>query len=108
MKSIGVECVQREEAIVGESPVWCPVERALYWVDITGQKMAVEALAELSRRTERRERILTSTLSFISDFAYIYDRDGRFLFVNQPLLDLWGVTLEDAVGKNFFDLGYPR
>jgi PAS domain-containing protein len=56
--------------------------------DITRQKMAVEALAELSRRTERRERILTSTLSFISDFAYIYARDGRFLFVNQPLLDL--------------------
>ena len=76
--------------------------------DITEQKMAVEALAELSRRTERRERILTSTLSFISDFAYIYDRDGRFLFVNQPLLDLWGITLEEAVGKNFFDLGYPR
>ena len=76
--------------------------------DITGQKMAVEALAELSRRTERRERILTSTLSYISDFAYIYDRDGRFLFVNQPLLDLWGITLEDAVGKNFFDLGYPH
>ena len=76
--------------------------------DITAQKMAVEALAELSRRTERRERILTSTLSSISDFAYIYDRDGRFLFVNQPLLDLWGITLEDAVGKNFFDLGYPH
>ena len=76
--------------------------------DITAQKLTVEALAELSRRTERRERILTSTLSFIRDFAYIYDRDGRFLFVNQPLLDLWGITLEDAVGKDFFDLGYPR
>ena len=75
--------------------------------DITARKLAVEALAELSGRTERRERILTSTLSSISDFAYIYDRDGRFLFVNQPLLDLWGITLEDAVGKNFFDLGYP-
>jgi PAS domain S-box-containing protein len=56
--------------------------------DITGQKLAAEALAELSRRTERRERILTTTLSYISDFAYTYDRDGRFLFVNQPLLDL--------------------
>jgi PAS domain S-box-containing protein len=76
--------------------------------DITAQKLAVEALAELSRRTERRERILTTTLSFITDFAYTYDRDGRFLFVNQPLLDLWGRTLEEAVGKNFFDLGYPR
>jgi two-component system sensor histidine kinase/response regulator len=76
--------------------------------DITGQKMAVEALAELSRRTQRRERILTSTLSYISDFAYIYDRDARFLFVNQPALDLWGITLEDAIGKDFFDLGYPH
>ena len=29
------------------------------------------------------------------------------MFVNQPLLDLWGITLEQAEGKNFFDLGYP-
>ena len=33
------ECVVREEAIVGESPVWSPGEQALYWVDITGQKI---------------------------------------------------------------------
>jgi PAS domain S-box-containing protein len=76
--------------------------------DVTESKRAAEALAELSRRMERRERILTSTLSYISDFAYIYDRDGRFLFVNRPLLDLWGITLEEAVGKDFFDLGYPH
>jgi len=76
--------------------------------DVTERKVAAETLAELSRRMERRERILTSTLSYITDFAYTYDRDGRFLFVNQPLLDLWGITLEDAVGKNFFDLGYPH
>jgi sugar lactone lactonase YvrE len=39
MRIIGAECVQREEAIVGESPVWSPRERSLYWVDITGQKI---------------------------------------------------------------------
>ncbi|MEO8260095.1 MAG: response regulator [Acidobacteriota bacterium] len=76
--------------------------------DITESKRAGAALAELSRRTERRERLLTTTLSSSGDFASIYDRDGRFLFVNQPLLDLWEITLEDAVGKNFFDLGYPK
>jgi PAS domain S-box-containing protein len=57
--------------------------------------------------TERRERILTAALSCVSDFAYIYDRNCRFLFANQPLLNLWGITLEQAVGKNFLDLGYP-
>jgi PAS domain S-box-containing protein len=74
--------------------------------DITARKQAVQALEELSQRTGRRERILTSTLSFIHDFAYMYDREGRFLFANQPLLDLWGITLEEAVGKSLWDLGY--
>ena len=34
-----VECVVKEEAIVGESPLWSPREGVLYWVDITGQKI---------------------------------------------------------------------
>jgi PAS domain S-box-containing protein len=46
-------------------------------------------------------------LSSFADFAYAFDRDGRFLYANQPLLNLWGLSLEDAVGKNFFDLNYP-
>lgn len=39
MRVIKAECVVREEAIVGESPVWSPSEQTLYWVDITGQKI---------------------------------------------------------------------
>jgi sugar lactone lactonase YvrE len=39
MQTLSVECVVREEAIVGESPVWCATESVLYWVDITGQKI---------------------------------------------------------------------
>ncbi len=76
-------------------------------MDITDRKRAAEALHELSQRTGRRERMLTTALSSISDFAYIYDREGRSVFANQPLLNLWGITLEEAVGKNFFDLRYP-
>ncbi|CAN5522557.1 hypothetical protein BH09VER1_BH09VER1_50400 [soil metagenome] len=51
--------------------------------------------------------LLQTTLSHLADFAYSFDRAGRFLFVNQPLLDLWGLRLCDAVGRNFFDLQYP-
>jgi PAS domain S-box-containing protein len=60
-----------------------------------------------SRVLERRERMLITTLASISDFAYVFDRDRRFVYVNQPLLDLWGMTLQEAEGKNFFDLKYP-
>jgi len=58
-------------------------------------------------RLEQQSRILDITLSSISDFAYIFDRRGRFAFVNQALLNLWGLKLEDAIGKNFFELKYP-
>src|SRR4030065_2550598 len=34
-----VECIVKAEAIVGESPLWSPHERVLYWVDISGQKI---------------------------------------------------------------------
>jgi PAS domain S-box-containing protein len=68
---------------------------------------AQDAMHALAQQTGQRERILSATLSSMSDFAYIFDRAGRFLFVNQPLLELWGIELEDALGRNFLDLGYP-
>jgi sugar lactone lactonase YvrE len=39
MDYLEAQCVAREEAIVGESPVWSPPEKRLYWCDITGQKI---------------------------------------------------------------------
>ncbi|GAA4506024.1 hypothetical protein GCM10023172_34730 [Hymenobacter ginsengisoli] len=60
-------------------------------------------LAERSQQLARFDAILGS----LQEFVYLFDLDGRFRYVNQPLLDLWGLTLEQAVGKNFFDLDYP-
>jgi len=34
-----VQCVLKWDAIVGESPLWHPQERRLYWVDIQGEKV---------------------------------------------------------------------
>lgn len=39
MQTLEATCAVREAAIVGESPVWCPESKRLYWVDITGQKI---------------------------------------------------------------------
>jgi PAS domain S-box-containing protein len=60
-----------------------------------------------TERYECQSRVFDATLSAITDFVYIIGRDGRFLYANQALLNLWGLTLEAAVGKNFFDLKYP-
>jgi PAS domain S-box-containing protein len=76
--------------------------------DITEREHTAQELEELSLRTERRERLLSTALASTSDFAQIYDREGRILFANKPLLNLWGLTLDAVMGKNFFDLGYPK
>ena len=53
------------------------------------------------------EALFDVTISTVSDFIYTFDREGRFVFVNQPLLDLWELPLADAVGKTFHELDYP-
>jgi PAS domain S-box-containing protein len=76
-------------------------------IDITDRKASERKADDLRFRLDRQSRIFDITLSSISDFAYIFDRQGRFSFVNQALLDLWGLKLQDAIGKNFHDLKYP-
>jgi PAS domain S-box-containing protein len=76
-------------------------------LNVTERKLAAQQAEALSLRTARREQMLTTMLSSISDLVYIFDREGRILFANQPLLDLWGLQLEDAIGKNHLEMGYP-
>jgi two-component system NarL family sensor kinase len=72
-----------------------------------GRKSSEQKTEELRLRLEQQARVFDATLSSITDFVYILDRDGRFIHVNQALLDLWGLKLEQAVGKNFQELQYP-
>jgi PAS domain S-box-containing protein len=76
-------------------------------VNVTERRVVAAKLAHLSESTAQRERLLSTMLASISDFTYIFDQRQRFLFANKPLLDLWGLTLAEVVGRNFLDLGYP-
>jgi len=77
-------------------------------IDITERKVAEEGLRQAAEDAVRQTHVYNSTLSAVSDFVYAFDRDGKFLFSNKPLLDLLQVSLDGLVGKNFFELGYPE
>ena len=85
-----------------------------FWASVGSDKTAPESAAspalkpDLSERIDRQTRVFDAILSSIGDFAYSFDDQGRFLFINRALLDLWGMKLEDAVGKTFFELPYPK
>jgi PAS domain S-box-containing protein len=64
-------------------------------------------VAKLNLQIKEQIRYFEAILSSISDFAYVFNEQGRFVFINQSLLDLWGLKSEEALGKDFFDLKYP-
>lgn len=75
--------------------------------DITERRQQAEALKTLAIKIENQARLFDATLSNLTDLAYAFDRDGRFIFANKPLLELLGHKLDDVVGKKPIELGYP-
>ncbi len=78
------------------------------FVDITNRKRSEFQMAELNRQISRQSQTFDKTLSSITDFAYIFDLEGQFIYANQPLLDLLGLSLDEIKGKTFFELPYPK
>jgi len=76
--------------------------------DITERKTAEETLQKTTEQLDKRSRELDAILSSVQDNVYIFDSDGRFVFANKKLLDLWGLSTEQAVGKTMRDLNYPE
>ena len=77
-----------------------------------GHDVTEEVRAEESLRTEAEQRaaqakLFDTALSAIDDFAYTFDRAGRFTYANKPLVDLLGLEPHEVVGKTFPQLPYP-
>lgn len=80
----------------------------IYFRNVTARIQAEAALRQTSAELERQLQKFNAVMSAVPDFIYIFDLSGRFIDVNKPLLDLWQKTFDEAVGKNFFELGYPE
>ena len=55
---------------------------------------------------EQRRRFYETFLSTTPDLAYAWDLNHRFTYANRVLLQMWGKTWEEAIGKNCLELGY--
>ncbi len=76
-------------------------------IDITDHKRQENEIRQARRKLDEQSRIYDTALSVTDDFAYIFDLEGRFTFANRRLLEVWGKTLPEVVGKTCLDLGYP-
>jgi PAS domain S-box-containing protein len=57
---------------------------------------------DMAHQRSQYEAILSNT----PDFAYVFDLHHRFTYANEGLLEMWGKTREEAIGKNCLELGY--
>jgi PAS domain S-box-containing protein len=76
--------------------------------EITDRKRAEDELRQISSELERRTRELGAILTSVKDYLYIFDSQGRFVFANEMLLNLWGLSKEQALGMTMRDLNYPE
>lgn len=65
--------------------------------DGTAQKIAEEKLAQTNRRTE-------NILSSIADAFFVFDRDLRYVYVNEATTRMFGFAEADFLGKSLSEL----
>lgn len=73
--------------------------------DATELKLAEDELARMTAESERERRTYRTALSNSADMHYVVDVDGRFLFANEPLLQLYGKSSSEIVGYTLPELG---
>lgn len=74
--------------------------------DLTEQKRMQQRLIAVTDESDRLRRLYETILSSIPDLVYVFGLDHRFTYANQALLDMWGLTWQEAKGKTCLELGY--
>jgi PAS domain S-box-containing protein len=75
--------------------------------DVTSRKQAEEMMQQFASQSERERRVYEAILSSTPDLVYVFDLNHRFTYANTALLQMWGRTRAEALGKNCLELGYP-
>lgn len=71
------------------------------------RKRAEEERFKLTAKLERQVSMLDAVLSSTPDNFYIYDRNGRFIFLSRSGAALLGHPVADIIGKTWAELGFP-
>ncbi|MGV3707295.1 MAG: ATP-binding protein [Gemmatimonas sp.] len=85
----------------------CYDETAIVQAERSMQQRMHEAQVS-SITAEQQAELFNTALTYMNDFAYMLNRDGRFIYANKPLLEIWGLREEEALGRTFFELPYPK
>ncbi len=73
---------------------------------VTGYEGIIRDVTELKRATEdlkQSKETLEATLNATTDFAFLLDREGRFLALNKRTAEERGSSVDELIGRSAFD-----
>jgi PAS domain S-box-containing protein len=74
--------------------------------DATAEREAEASLRAARDESERWRQLYETVTATTPDLIYIFDRNYRFTYANDALLEMWGQTWDEAIGKGLLELGY--
>lgn len=76
--------------------------------DITKRRQTEQELDKLAAELEQQARTLDQVLSTTPDQFRMYDRGGRYLYVNLPALLAMGAESAEVIGKTWREIGISK
>jgi PAS domain S-box-containing protein len=74
--------------------------------DATAEREAEASLRAARDESEHWRQLYETVTATTPDLIYIFDRNHRFTYANEALLEMWGKTWDEAIGKGLLELGY--
>ncbi|MEO8394368.1 MAG: PAS domain S-box protein, partial [Chloroflexota bacterium] len=81
---------------------------AVFLRDIAERKESEEVINRLVGEVEQQARLLDEILSATPDAFILFDRIGRYLYVNRKGLENSGLSSDLTIGKTWRELGFPE
>ncbi|GAB3281296.1 hypothetical protein GCM10027347_56860 [Larkinella harenae] len=76
--------------------------------DVTEQMLTQQQEAADRQVAQRLQRAYEAITASTPDLMYIFDLNYRFTYANQALLDMWGSSWEQSIGKSLLENGYEH
>ncbi|MDI3326413.1 EAL domain-containing protein [Pontibacterium granulatum] len=98
------------DAVTGEVRHFKSIKRPFKDVDGNDQILVIAHditdIVDAQDQVAANEAKLSAILDNVDAYIYLKDSDGKYLFANKKVLDLWGVSMDEVIGytdDQFFD-----
>ncbi|WP_440134384.1 PAS domain-containing protein [Chitinophaga sancti] len=74
--------------------------------DITYRINTEKELQLVKDESDQTKRLLQAVSNSTPDLVYVFNLNYEFTYANKALLDMWGLTREESIGKRLLEIGY--